>query len=171
MTDVNLSQYVTEELVEILSRIADESKGDTSAMFEKLDIPVDLERAQSDELKKHLELIASGDKQDIEKLAGELEAASQESTEAVLRAAKPGGVTKWKVNWWGPQLFISHSVLAVSLDLVALAAAVARYCGPVAAAFATASGIAVAVLRIMDRGNGIILTKFMWVGPVIPTPQ
>ena len=171
MTDATLSQYVTEELVEILSRITKESKGDTSAMFEKLDIPDDFERAQSDELKERLGLIASGNKQDIQKFVRELEAASQESTEVVLRAAKPGGVTKWKTNWWGPQLFISHSVLAICLDLVALAAAVARECGPVAAAFAAASGIAVALLKVIDRGNGIILTKPMWIGPVIPTPQ
>lgn len=170
MTDVNLSQFPTEELVAIFSRVVDESKGDVSAMFEKLNISVDLEDAQSDKLKEHLKVIASGNKQEIQTFIHELKTASEGAKEAVLMNSGTGGVTKFVVHWWGVQLYISHQVLQDATDIGTLVAAVSAICGPKGAALAAAMGIALAVLKLIDGGNGIILSK-AWVGPVVPTRQ
>ena len=96
MTDKNLSQFPAEDLVKTFSRIADESKGDVSVMFEKLNIPVELQGAHTDELKKRLERIASGDKQEIQEFVQALKTALEEKEIAGLKAAK-GGVTKLKL--------------------------------------------------------------------------
>jgi hypothetical protein len=171
MTDVDLGQFPTEELVAIFSRLAAESKGDVSAMYEKLNIPVDLQDGQLGQLKKRLGLVASGNKPDIRKFVQELETAAQGVEEGLLQAAQKGGVTKFVVKWWGCRLYISHSILQDSSDIGSLVAAVSAVCGPTGAAIAAAMGITIALLKVIDRGNGIVLTKYAWIGPIIPTRQ
>jgi hypothetical protein len=62
-------------------------------------------------------------------------------------------------------------VLQKALDIVGLTALIAPRCGPQAAAIAAMVGITIAALKLIDQGDGIILTRPMWVGPIIPTPQ
>lgn len=171
MTDVNISQFPTGELVSIFSRMVDESKGDISAILKTLNIPDDLPSAQSDKLKEQLKLIASGKKRDIQKFVRELKTASKEAKKVLARAITRGGITKFKAYWWGCRLYVSHSVLEDATDIGSLVAAISAICGPTGAALAAAMGIAIALLKIIDRGNGIILTRYGWVGPVIPTRQ
>lgn len=171
MTDMDIGQFPTKELVTTFTRIADVSKGIISTAFNNLHIPYDLKIAESDKLKEKLQLLRSGNRQDIQKFVHELEIASQGAEDMLLGATAAGGVTKLDMHWWGCRLYISHKLLSESSDIGSLAAAISAICGPTGAAIAASLGITIALLKIIDRGNGIILTKYGWIAPIIPIPQ
>jgi hypothetical protein len=170
MTDVNFKQYSTKELVAILSRISDESKGDISIIFEKLNIPGELQDVQLDKLKKHLELLKSGNKEDMARFTHELENALQGREKRLVRTAKKGGVTKLETYWWGNELYISHDDLQAASSWSALVSLVSRFTGPAGVIILGALLIGLHALKLIDKGNGVILKK-VWVGPVIVTRQ
>lgn len=186
MLDTNLkensTQYPTEELVATFSRLVDESNGDVSVMLEKLEIPADLQESELEELKENLKLLKSGDKQDIERFVDKVKIASQELDEPSFVAAaanQKGGVTKFRAYWWGPRLYISHDLLSTSGDAASLVSAVTGVlstAGAIASAGVTVllSGVALIgfqALKLLDKGNGVMLSKYGWIGPIIPASQ
>ena len=171
MTDVNDVKYPTEELVGIFSHIVDESKGDVSKMFQKLNVPPEYQ-GQLDRLKEGLSSIASGSVQDIRKFVGDLEAASLDSKARLLRGAEKGGCTKLVAHWWGCELYISHSVLEECADPGVLIGALVAIChGSKGIITLICTAVALEVLRFIDQGNGVIVRKYGWIGPPIPFRQ
>ena len=88
-----------------------------------------------------------------------------------------GGKTKYELLKklyvpYGERLYVSHDIVSDSLDIGALIAAVAAVCGPKGVALAAGLAVGLAALKLMDRGNGIIITRIPFgTGPCVPTPQ
>ena len=173
MADQKVDQFPREELIKSLSSMVEESKGNESALIEKLGIPDSLPKDQYDKLREQLKTIASGNRQDIQKFVDEIERASKESTsQDLLKSTPAGGVTAFHTYWWGSRLYVSHRVLEKSTDIGELAVAIGALCGPPGEAFAIAMAITIAALKLIDQGNGIIITQLLYVvGPPVPTPQ
>ena len=92
-------------------------------------------------------------------------------------AATAGGTTKYVVlKQWGvpyaEKLYVSHEMVGNALDVGAFVAAVAAVCGPKGESLAAGLTIGLAALKLMDRGNGVVVTRNpIFIGPCVPTPQ
>ena len=106
----------------------------------------------------------------------EIELSAGEQAEGALYAATKGGVTKYQVmkSWgvpYGERLYVSHDLLNKSLDIGAFVAAVAVVC-PKGKPLAAGLAITLAALKLIDQGNGVIITRVpIQSGPCVPTPQ
>ena len=84
------------------------------------------------------------------------------------------GQTKITSHWWGVRFYISHSLMNTINDYGTFVAALMALGGlaltiliPISAALY----LSLATFKLFDKGKGIILTKYGWVGPIIPSTQ
>lgn len=119
--------------------------------------------------------LLSGDETLIEELRKSLSSTEKEGV--VLLTTTKGGITKYEIlkQWgipYGDRLYISHDIMSNAQDIGALITAITAACGPEAAPLVAILAITLAALKIIDRGNGIMITRVPpFVGPGIPTPQ
>jgi hypothetical protein len=125
-------------------------------------------------VKTKLEGVLRGDSKILAELEESL-ASGEKAGLAILAAS--GGVTKYEVlkHWgvpYGERLYVSHQLLGEALDIGTLIAAVAAVCGKKGESLAAGLTIGLAALQLMDRGNGVKITRIpMFSGPCVPLPQ
>ena len=147
------------------------NQNDIDATLQHLKVP-STERSRA---KTKLEGLLSGNSEIISELEADL-SSGEEGAAAILTTVK-GGKTKYRVlkQWsipYGEQLYVSHEVVDKALDIGALITAITAACGPEEAPLAAGLAIGLAALKLLDRGNGIIITRVpIFIGPCVPTPQ
>jgi hypothetical protein len=169
-TDV-MSEFSAETVVEGLKKVLAMSQNDVDATLDQLKVsPADREQA-----KAKLNGLLAGDEALFSELEKDL--SSTEADGGVLLAAVKGGITKFKVltKWkipYGFRLYVSHKIISEATSIGALIAAITAACGPEAAPLAVGLAIGLAAVKLLDRGNGIMITQVPPLyGPCIPTPQ
>jgi hypothetical protein len=126
----------------------------------------------SDAMKELDEKIAQnkGDSAAHDKLIAEIQAAPYSAGATQVLTTVKGGETKLVAYWWGTQLYIDHQTLQDATSVGELANTLVGLLGPEVWPIVAAVAITLFALKIMDRGNGIIISQ-PWIGPPIPTPQ
>ena len=162
------SPLTVDNVVGGLRTIVALSGNEPEAALRRLSVPA----TEMGEAKVALEKLLRGDAALLREL--QIELSSQDGTPV---AFGPGGKTQFKVlrKWkipYGFRLYVAHKIVAAAADMGALVTAVSAACGPEAAPVAAGAAVAVAALKLLDRGNGIMITQIPPIaGPCIPTPQ
>lgn len=131
--------------------------------------------SEKEKAKEKLQGVLSGNSSLTAELTKSLNSTEQDGD--VLLTATKGGKTKFVVlkKWgipYGDRLYISHDIMNNVQDIGALITAITAACGPEAAALVAGLAIGLAALKLLDRGNGIMITQCPpGVGPCVPTPQ
>jgi hypothetical protein len=143
-------------------------KNDVAATLEYLEVPADHRPAAT----KQIDALLRGDRAAVSDFEKELE-----SVENRVRAVANGGQTKYEVltKWYvpyGERLYIDHTIASNAADITELVTAIAVACGARAASMVVGVAIGLAALKLLDRGNGIIVTRIpIFTGLCWPSTQ